>query len=171
MTVVLAEIARFHYCIVPGMGGVAKVFSELFSSREWLKISGISFPAGLPIAEWLHSLLLANSAPHSKPGNGYLRWLEKHEMQSGEEPPIGLILCADKGEEQIELLQLDKSGIRVASYLTELPPRPLLQKKLHDAYHLAQASLQPRLPAVADLQAAEAPATTKSPPKPKPRQS
>ena len=24
----------------------------------------------------------------------YLRWLEKHEMQEGEEQPIGLILCA-----------------------------------------------------------------------------
>jgi predicted nuclease of restriction endonuclease-like (RecB) superfamily len=74
----------------------------------------------------------------------YLRWLERHEMQPGEEPPIGLILCAAKGTEQIELLQLDQSGIRVASYLTELPPRPLLQKKLHDAYRLAQASLEAR---------------------------
>jgi predicted nuclease of restriction endonuclease-like (RecB) superfamily len=72
----------------------------------------------------------------------YLRWLEKHEMQPGEETPIGLILCADKGEEQIELLQLDQSGIRVASYLTDLPPQALLRKKLHDAIELAQARLQ-----------------------------
>ena len=74
----------------------------------------------------------------------YLRWLERHEMQPGEELPIGLILCAAKGTEQIELLQLDQSGIRVASYLTELPPLPLLQKKLHDAFRLAQASLEAR---------------------------
>ncbi len=40
--------------------------------------------------------------------------------------------CANKGIEQIELLQLDKGSIRVAAYLTELPPRELLQKKLHD---------------------------------------
>ena len=53
----------------------------------------------------------------------YLRWLEKHEKEPGEESPIGLILCADKGDEQVELLQLDKSGIRVASYLTDLPPK------------------------------------------------
>jgi hypothetical protein len=72
----------------------------------------------------------------------YLRWLERHEMQPGEEPPLGLILCTDKGEEQIELLQLDRSGIRVASYLTELPPRPVLEKKLHDAILLAQARLE-----------------------------
>ena len=65
-------------------------------------------------------------------------------MQPGEEPPLGLILCADKGEEQVELLQLDQSGIRVASYLTELPPLPLLRKKLHDAMLLAQARLEPR---------------------------
>jgi predicted nuclease of restriction endonuclease-like (RecB) superfamily len=74
----------------------------------------------------------------------YLRWLEKHEAQPGEEPPLGLILCADKGEEQVELLQLDRSGIRVASYLTELPPLPLLRKKLHDTMLLAQARLDSR---------------------------
>lgn len=68
----------------------------------------------------------------------YLRWLEKYEMQPGEEPPIGLILCAGKSDEHIELLQLDKSGIRVADYLTELPARELLQRKLHDAVRLAQ---------------------------------
>ena len=51
----------------------------------------------------------------------YLRWLEKHEKQPGEGPPLGLILCADKGEEQIELLQLDHSGIRVASAIAPTP--------------------------------------------------
>ena len=60
----------------------------------------------------------------------YLRWLEKYEQQPGEGSPIGLILCASKSEEQIELLQLGKSGIRVAAYMTELPPRDLLRKKL-----------------------------------------
>jgi predicted nuclease of restriction endonuclease-like (RecB) superfamily len=68
----------------------------------------------------------------------YLRWLEKFERQEGEEPPVGLILCAGKSDEHIELLQLDKSGIRVASYMTELPPRKLLQKKLHEAMIQAQ---------------------------------
>jgi predicted nuclease of restriction endonuclease-like (RecB) superfamily len=72
----------------------------------------------------------------------YLRWLEKHEMQPGEESPLGLILCARKSDEQIELLQLDKSGIRVASYLTELPPRRLLKQKLHAAITAARARLE-----------------------------
>jgi len=71
----------------------------------------------------------------------YLRWLEKHEMQEGEESPLGLILCADKSDEQIELLQLDRSGIRVAAYLTELLPRALLQQKLHAAVAAARARL------------------------------
>lgn len=70
----------------------------------------------------------------------YLRWLDKHERRPDEQAPLGLILCADKAEEQIELLQLDRSGIRVASYLTELPARELLHKKLHEAMILARAA-------------------------------
>jgi predicted nuclease of restriction endonuclease-like (RecB) superfamily len=72
----------------------------------------------------------------------YLRWLEKYERQPQEESPIGLILCASKSDEHIELLQLSKSGIRVAAYLTELPPKPVLRKKLHEAIALAQARLE-----------------------------
>lgn len=73
----------------------------------------------------------------------YLRWLEKHEMEEGENAPLGLILCADKGDEQVELLQLDKSGIRVATYLTELPPKKVLEKKLHAAAEMARRRLAP----------------------------
>jgi predicted nuclease of restriction endonuclease-like (RecB) superfamily len=68
----------------------------------------------------------------------YLRWLEKYDMRPGEEPPIGLILCADKSVEHVELLQLDKAGIRVAQYLTELPPRELLEKKLRESIRIAR---------------------------------
>lgn len=71
----------------------------------------------------------------------YLRWLEKHEMEPGEETPIGLILCEEKGEEQIELLQLDRSGIRVASYLTDLPPKDVLRRRLRAVAELARRQL------------------------------
>jgi predicted nuclease of restriction endonuclease-like (RecB) superfamily len=71
----------------------------------------------------------------------YLRWLEKYEMQPGEETPIGLILCAGKSSEHVELLQLAKSGVRIAEYLTDLPPRELLERKLHDALRLARERL------------------------------
>jgi predicted nuclease of restriction endonuclease-like (RecB) superfamily len=63
----------------------------------------------------------------------YLRWLAKYEQESDEQPPLGIILCAGKKQEQIELLELDKSGIHVAEYLTVLPSKELLQAKLHEA--------------------------------------
>ena len=75
----------------------------------------------------------------------YLRWLEAHEQCEGEDPPLGLILCADKSEEHVRLLRLDDSGIRVAQYMTELPPRELLEKKLHDAIQLARQHIQERI--------------------------
>lgn len=75
----------------------------------------------------------------------YLRWLNKHARCPGEEEPIGLILCAEKSAEHVELLELEASGIRVAEYLTELPPRPLLEKTLHQAIKLARRRLTEKL--------------------------
>jgi hypothetical protein len=49
-----------------------------------------------------------------------------------------LILCAWADAEQVELLQLDEKSIRVAEYLTELPPLKLLQSRLHRAIELAR---------------------------------
>ncbi len=63
----------------------------------------------------------------------YLRWLAKHEQQEGEALPLGIILCAGKKQEQIELLELGSSGIHVAEYLTALPDKGLLEQKLHQA--------------------------------------
>lgn len=72
----------------------------------------------------------------------YLRWLAKHETESGENPPLGIILCAGKNSEQIELLELDGAGIHVAEYLTVLPPPEVLHKKLHEAIATAQARIE-----------------------------
>ena len=72
----------------------------------------------------------------------YLRWLEKYENEPGEKTPLGLILCAGKASEQIELLELDKSGIRAAEYMTELPKRELLKQKLHKAVESARKRLE-----------------------------
>lgn len=63
----------------------------------------------------------------------YLRWLEKYEMNDGEDTPIGIILCAQKNEETVELLQLDKSGIHVGQYLTQLPSKEIFERKLLSA--------------------------------------
>lgn len=71
----------------------------------------------------------------------YLRWLAKHEQESDEASPLGIILCAGKKQEQIELLELDKSGIHVAEYLTVLPSREVLQIKLHRSIEIARQRL------------------------------
>lgn len=72
----------------------------------------------------------------------YLRWLEKYDMADGENKPIGLILCAGKNEEHIELMHLDDSNIRVADYLTKLPDHKLLEQKLQQAIERAHIRLQ-----------------------------
>ena len=68
----------------------------------------------------------------------YLRWLEKNEMEPDEETPLGLLLCTEGSEEQIALLQLDKAGIRVAQYMTELPPREMLLQQIKKSLELAK---------------------------------
>ena len=74
----------------------------------------------------------------------YLRWLDKYDRQPGEEPPIGLVLCAGSSVEHVELLELEASSIRVAEYLTELPPRELLEQKLKVAVAIARERLAAR---------------------------
>ncbi|MDX2130360.1 MAG: PDDEXK nuclease domain-containing protein [Chloroherpetonaceae bacterium] len=71
----------------------------------------------------------------------YLKWLNKYEKKEHEESPIGLILCADKSQEHIELLELDKGNIRVAQYYTILPSKKLLQEKLHKVLLKAQQNV------------------------------
>lgn len=71
----------------------------------------------------------------------YLRWLDKHERQPNEGEPLGLILCAGKSSEHVELMRLEQSGIRVAEYMTELPDRKMLERKLHEAILLARSRI------------------------------
>ena len=74
----------------------------------------------------------------------YLRWLDKFEKREGEESPLGLILCAEKTAEHVELLKLETSGIRVAECLTELPPGRVLETKLHEAIRMAREQIVAR---------------------------
>jgi len=74
----------------------------------------------------------------------YLGWLSKHELEAGENPPLGIILCAGKRREQVELLEMGTSGIHVAEYLTGLPSRKLLEQKLHSAIQSARQRLDSR---------------------------
>ena len=72
----------------------------------------------------------------------YLGWLKRYECEPEDQPPIGLILCAGKSEQHVELLDPGKSGIRVASYWTKALPKAELEKKLRDAVRLARARLE-----------------------------
>ncbi len=76
----------------------------------------------------------------------YLRWLDKHEREPDEASPLGIILCTGKKSEQIELLELDKSGIHVAEYLTTLPPRAVLVERLQQATQRARLQIEQRQP-------------------------
>jgi predicted nuclease of restriction endonuclease-like (RecB) superfamily len=72
----------------------------------------------------------------------YLNWLKKHEQGSNEAPPLGIILCAGKRQEHVELLQMERDSIHVASYVTKLIPKRQLERKLHEAVRLARARLE-----------------------------
>ena len=61
----------------------------------------------------------------------YLKWLDKYDRQEDENSPIGLILCAESSREQVELLDMNKDGIMVAEYWTQLPAKEKLEQKLH----------------------------------------
>jgi predicted nuclease of restriction endonuclease-like (RecB) superfamily len=62
----------------------------------------------------------------------YLKWLNRYDRQEGEGEPVGLLLCSEGNREQIELLEMHRNGIMVAEYWTELPPKQLLEQKVHE---------------------------------------
>lgn len=93
----------------------------LFYNRKLKRLIAIDLKLGSFKAEYKGQMEL------------YLRWLAKYEQEPDENPPLGIVLCAGKKQEQIELLELDKSGIHVAEYLTVLPPKAVLQTKLQQA--------------------------------------
>lgn len=104
----------------------------LFYNRKLKRLIAIELKQGKFKAEYKGQMEL------------YLRWLAKYEQEAEENPPLGLILCSGKNDEQIELLELDKSGIHVSEYYTALPPKELLQQKLHDAIQKSRLRMENR---------------------------
>ena len=92
----------------------------------------------------------------------YLSWLKRYAMEPDEEPPLGMILCAGKSDEHVELLELAKSGIHVASYWTELLPKKQLEQKLHDAVMKARTRLRSPEPTSAKVLPTKQAKTTRS---------
>jgi len=72
----------------------------------------------------------------------YLKWLARHDAQPDEKPPIAIILCTTRDAEIVELLDLEKDHIHVAEYWVQLPPREVLQTRLHEAMAAARARLE-----------------------------
>ena len=68
----------------------------------------------------------------------YLKYLQKHDMQPGDNPPIGLLLCGEGNTEHIELLMLDEDRIKVAQYLTFLPDKQWFIDKLNRSIMIAK---------------------------------
>ncbi|HDL5700105.1 TPA: DUF1016 family protein [Mannheimia haemolytica] len=68
----------------------------------------------------------------------YLAWLAKHEQESDENSPLGIILCTGKKQEQVELLDLKNSDIHIAEYMTVLPSKAVLEQRLHLAVERAK---------------------------------
>jgi len=114
-------------CIV--VDGIDFHLDLLFFHRRLRRLVGIELKVGDFKPEYKGQMEL------------YLRWLDKHERQSNEESPVGLILCTGKNAECIELLELDKAGIHVAEYLTALPSKEVLREKLLQASKQARQRL------------------------------
>jgi predicted nuclease of restriction endonuclease-like (RecB) superfamily len=139
-TAILREMERFLLELGAGFAFVARQKRIVIDGRDFY-IDLLFYHRKLRRLVAIDLKLRAFEAADKGQMELYLRWLEKHEMEPGESTPIGLILCEEKGQEQVELLQLDRSGIRVASYLTDLPPKEVLRKKLKAATNLARRQL------------------------------
>ena len=90
----------------------------LFFNRKLERLVAIELKTGKFKAEYKGQMEL------------YLNLLKKNECFENEKPPIGIILCSEKSDAQVELLEMSASGIHVAQYWTELPPIEILQKKI-----------------------------------------
>lgn len=108
------------------------VLDLLFFHRKLKRLVVVELKIGKFKAAYVGQMLL------------YLKWLDRYERQEGEESPIGIILCTSAEREKIELLELDKSGIAVAEYWTELPPKSLLKEKIKEIFHEAKERLERR---------------------------
>ena len=71
----------------------------------------------------------------------YLNYLKEYETFPGEEVPIGIILCTEKSQSQIQLMDLLSSGIHVAEYWTELPPREVFERKVQEIVSQAKENI------------------------------
>lgn len=139
-TAIIAELQRFIIEFGSDFAFLARQKRITIDNRDY-KIDLLFFHRRLKCLVAIDLKIGEFEAAYKGQMELYLRYLEKYETVEGENQPIGLILCAGKNEEHIELMQLDKSNIKVAEYLTILPDPKLLQQKLHQAVEYARNQL------------------------------
>ena len=65
--------------------------------------------------------------------NVYLNYYKENELQKGDNPPIGIILCAGKEEALVKYATTGLSEkVFVSKYLTNLPSEVEFQKVIED---------------------------------------
>jgi len=109
------------------------ILDLLFFHRKLKRLVAVELKIGKFKAAYMGQMLL------------YLKWLNRYERQEGEGAPIGIILCASADREKIELLELDKAGIGVAEYWTELPPKAEFERKIKEIMNEAKERLARRI--------------------------
>jgi predicted nuclease of restriction endonuclease-like (RecB) superfamily len=114
------------------VGGEDTILDLLFYHRTLRRLVAVELKLGV------------FKAAHKSQMELYLNWLDENERQVGEEAPIGIILCATANREKVELLKMDRAGIAVAEYWTELPPKAEFERKIKEILHEARERLARR---------------------------
>ncbi len=114
------------------IGGEDVVLDLLFYNRVLRRLVAVELKLGVFKAAYKGQMEL------------YLNWLDQYERQPGEEPPIGIILCASANREKVEMLKMDRAGIAVAEYWTHLPPKAEFERKIREILTEAQERLERR---------------------------
>ena len=137
---ILRDIEQFLLELGAGFSFVAKqkriqidnddfYIDLLFYNRKLKRLVAID----LKLEKFKHS--------HKSQMELYLNWLKKYETEEGENPPLGIILCSGKKQEQIELLEMEGSDIHVAEYLTCLIDVEQLEQRLQHSIAKAKERL------------------------------
>jgi predicted nuclease of restriction endonuclease-like (RecB) superfamily len=130
-TAILKEIEKFILELGTGFSFVARqkrmtidndhfYLDLLFYNRKLKRMVAVELKTGKFKPEYKGQMEL------------YLGYLTEYETYEDELPPIGIILCTSKSSRQIELLNMGTTGIHVAEYWTELPPKDVFERKIQE---------------------------------------
>lgn len=140
---ILAELERFILEMGTDFAFLARQKHFVFDGKDYY-MDLLFYHRSLRRLVLVELKLGAFEPEHKGQDELYLRWLKKNEMRDGENDPVALILCAEKSQETVELMELNQGSIHVAQYLTKMPPKKLLEEKLAIAIANAKRHLEQR---------------------------